>query len=196
MDVRQLASGLWRWTAVHPNWRNWPDYGPPVPKEVGCVYYEATDAVVLIDPLLPRGEEDEFLAHLDRDVERVGLPVKILLTAKWHLRSARELAKRYESPIGGGLPAGIQAVPIGGAPETQVAYFIRPHRALVVAEIFAGGGEGGLVLVPSPALTDRAALDKSLQSLLALPVELLLVSHGEPVLENAREAMARAVREA
>ena len=39
------------------------------------MYYEAPDAVVLIDPLLPAGEEEEFLAYLDRDVERLGLPV-------------------------------------------------------------------------------------------------------------------------
>jgi hypothetical protein len=192
MDVRQLGDGLWYWTAPHPKWRSGADW----PEAVGCVYYEAPDAVVLIDPLLPRGEEGEFLGHLDRDVERVGLPVKILLTAKWHLRSARELAERYGAPIGGGLPEGIHAVPIGGAPEIQVAYFIRPHRALVVAEIFAGDGKGGVRLCPSPALIDRAALDKSVHSLLALPVELLLVSHGEPVLENAREAMGRAMREA
>ena len=87
-------------------------------------------------------------------------------------------------------------MPIEGAPERQVAYLIRPHRALVVAEIFAGDGAGGLRLCPSPALSDRAALDRSLQSLLELPVERVLVSHGEPVLENAREAMKQAVQEA
>ena len=50
MDVLQLADGLWRWTAPHPNAANWPRFGPPVPPQVGCVYYEAPDAVVLIDP--------------------------------------------------------------------------------------------------------------------------------------------------
>lgn len=195
MDVRRLDDGLWIWRARHPNAPNWPDWGPPVPPEVGCVYYEAEDATVLIDPLLPAGEEDEFLTYLDRDAKRRGLPVKILLTAPWHLRSAKELADRYCAPIGGGLPAGIDAIVIGGAREHQIAYFIRPHRALVVAEIFAGDGAGGLALVPSPALMDRAALDRSLQSLLELPVERVLVSHGEPVLENALEAMRLALRE-
>jgi glyoxylase-like metal-dependent hydrolase (beta-lactamase superfamily II) len=33
----------------------------------------------------------------------------------------------------------------------------------------------------------------SLQRLLDLPIELVLVSHGEPVLENAREALERAL---
>jgi hypothetical protein len=199
MDVRQLAPGLWRWTAVHPNAANWPRDaadGQPWPEEVGCVYYEAPDAVVLIDPLVPAGEEDEFLSYLDRDVERRGLPVVILVTSGWHRRSSAELAERYGGEINPStLPEGVEEIAIEGAPERQVAYFIRPHRALVLAEIFATDCSGTLGVYPSPALMDRAALDKSLQSLLQLPVERVLVSHGEPVLENGLEAMRLALRE-
>ena len=193
MDVRRLDAGLWIWRAAHPNAPNWPDWGPAVPPEVGCVYYEAPDATVLIDPLLPAGEEDEFLAYVDRDVERRGLPVVVLLTAAWHERSAPVLRNRYDAQER--MPSGIETYGIKGAPEQQLAYFIRPHRALVVAEIFAGDGKGGLALVPSPALIDRAALDKSMQSLLELPVERVLVSHGDPVLERGLEAMRSALRE-
>ena len=92
------------------------------------------------------------------------------------------------------MPAGIEVYPIEGAPEEQLAYFIRPHRALVVAEIFMGEA-GGLRLCPSPALVDRAALDTSLQSLLELPVERVLPGHGEPVLEHGLEAMWSALRQ-
>jgi len=191
MDVQRLAEGLWRWTARHPNAADWPDWGPPVPPEVGCVYYEAADAVVLIDPLLPAGEEEDFLAYLDRDVERLGLPVSILLTAAWHERSAASLRERYRA--GDRVPESVEVQPVEGAPEEQVAYFIRPHRALVVAEIFAGDGRGGLALVPSPALQDRAALDRSLRAIAELPVELVLVSHGEPVLRDGRRAIESAL---
>jgi hypothetical protein len=190
MDVRRIDEGLWYWTAPHPKWRP----GAEWPEAVGCVYYEAPDAVVLIDPLLPGAEEDEFLAYLDRDVERVGRPVVVLLTAAWHERSAPVLRERYGAEER--IPEGVEVYPIEGAPEEQLAYFIRPHRALVVAEIFAGDGQGGVRLCPSPSLVDRAALDNSLHSLLELPVERLLVSHGEPVLEDARAAMTRAVEDA
>lgn len=192
MATVRIADGLWRWTARHPNADNWPDWGPPVPPEVGCVYYEAPDAVVLIDPLLPAGEEEKFLAYLDRDVERRGLPVSILLTARWHERSAAYLRERYRAEAR--VPESVEAYPIDGAPEEQSAYFIRPHRALVVAEIFVGDGRGGLALSTSPELEDRDALDQSLQAIAELPVERVLVSHGDPVLENGRRAIELALR--
>ena len=191
MDVRQLADGLWRWTAPHPNAANWPDWGPPVPPDVGCVYFEAPDAVVLIDPLLPAGEEEKFLAYLDRDVERLGLPVSVLLTAAWHERSASILRERYGATDR--VPESVERHQIEGAPEEQLAYFIRPHRALVVAEVFVGDGQGGLALSPSPALEDREALDRSLRAIAELPIELVLVSHGEPVLRDGRAAIELAL---
>jgi hypothetical protein len=110
MDVQEIAKGLWRWTARHPNAANWPDWGPPVPPDVGCAYYEAPDAVVLFDPLLPAGEEEEFLAYLDRDIDRLGLPVSILLTAAWHGRSALSLRERYGADDR--IPDTVEALPI------------------------------------------------------------------------------------
>jgi hypothetical protein len=39
----------------------------------------------------------------------------------------------------------------------------------------------------------QAQLRKALQPLLELPVEMVLVSHGEPVLSGGREALVRAL---
>ena len=52
VNVHELAPGLWYWFAPHPDWRpdeNWPE-------GVLCGYYEAPEATVLFDPLVPRGE--------------------------------------------------------------------------------------------------------------------------------------------
>lgn len=117
MDVERLADGLWRWTAAG----------------AGSVYYEAPDAVVLFDPLLPAGEEEKFLAYLDRDIERLGLPVSILLTAARHERSAPVLRERYGADDR--VPATVEVYPTG---PKEVAYLIRPHHALVVASPGAG----------------------------------------------------------
>ncbi|MFL5960598.1 MAG: hypothetical protein ACJ75G_10060 [Gaiellaceae bacterium] len=192
MEAVRIAEGLWRWTAPHPNWENWPGREHE-PREVGCVYYGSDDATVLVDPLVPAGEEGEFFRHLDADVERRGLPVVILLTAEWHRRSADELAGRYDARIGGAPPEGMEEVPIEGADERQVAYFIRPHAALVVAEIFSVDIHGELRVGQSPALARPDELEASLDRIMELPIERLLVSHGEPVLEQAKPRMTEAL---
>jgi hypothetical protein len=192
VETTRIADGLWRWTAVHPRWEHWPNHEREA-REVGCVYYEADDATVLVDPLLPAGHENDFFRHLDADIERRGLPVVILLTADWHRRSADELAERYDARIGGVPPAGVEEVAIEGSDERQVAYFIRPHAALVVAEIFGVDIDGGLYVGQSPALVRPSELEASLARIMELPIERLLVSHGEPVLEDAKARMADAL---
>jgi hypothetical protein len=188
----RVADGLWRWTAVHPRWALWPNHERESP-EVGCVYYEAGDATVLIDPLVPSNEEEDFFRHLDADIERRERPVVILLTAEWHRRSADELAARYDARVGGPLPEGVEEIPIEGSDERQVAYFIRPHAALVVCEVFAVDIDGVLHAHASPALKRPDELEASLARIMELPIERLLVSHGEPVLEDAKAQMAEAL---
>ena len=51
-------------------------------------------------------EAARFLEALDRDVERRGLPVTVLLTVPWHERSITELVERYAA--GDGAPAGVE----------------------------------------------------------------------------------------
>ena len=98
MHVDEIAPRLWRWTAPHPAWKpSDAEGGEGWEHEVGCVYLEAADAVVLIDPLIPTApdERERFLTHLDADVERAGTPVAVLLTVAAHERSAPELAERF-----------------------------------------------------------------------------------------------------
>ncbi|HJQ51091.1 MAG TPA: hypothetical protein VJ838_11310 [Gaiellaceae bacterium] len=192
METVRIADGLWRWTASHPSWENWPDH-ERLPREVGCVYYEADEATVLVDPLIPADEEVEFLRHLDADVERRLLPVVIHLTAGWHRRSADELAERYGARIGGSPPGDVEEIAIEGADELQVAYFIQPHGALIVAEIFWVDIYGELHVGSSPILGRPHELEASLERLMELPVERLLVSHGEPILKDAKPRMAEAL---
>jgi glyoxylase-like metal-dependent hydrolase (beta-lactamase superfamily II) len=193
MEITQIAPGLRYWTAPHPEWRGATDW----PEDVGCVYYEASDAIALIDPLVPEGEGDEFWALLDAAIERSGLPVAVLLTAPWHERSAPVVAERYGATVwvgesSGLLPTGVEVFVPAGSSEGQVAFFLRPPQALVVAEFFMGAN-GGLRVCPSPALIDKDAFDESLRTLLDLPIECVLVSHGKPVLHDGRRRIAEAL---
>jgi hypothetical protein len=198
MHVDELAPGLWRWTGLHPDWT--PEEGGPEgwEQEVGCVYLETPDAVVLFDPLIPPEARDRFLTALDRDVERARLPVVLALTVEWHGRSAPELAERYGARVPAGaddLPDGVVGIPV--EPVEETLYWIEGPRALVAGDVLLGA-DGGVRLCPDSWLSGRAdpaKLRAQLLERLDLPVESVLVSHGEPVLSGGREALERALSE-
>lgn len=204
MELQEISPGLRYWTAPHPHWKGAVDW----PEDVACVYYEAADALVLIDPLLPRGEEASFIGALDRDVERLERPVAVLLTAPWHRRDAASIAERYGTVVwahpaaqarlpfktrSGLLPDGIEIFSPGGVWEGDVAFYLRPHCALVVAE-FLMGVDGGLRILPSPALQDQATFETSLRTLLDWPIDHVLVSHGDPVIGGGERRINEAIR--
>ena len=188
MRVDELAPGLWRWTAPHPDWTDGDDWE----QEVGCVYYEAPGATVLIDPLVPP-ERAKFFEALDQDVERRGLPVAILVTCPWHERSVAELTERYgaaDTP-----PAGVE--PFLVLPEIEeTVWWLPGPRALVAGDVLLGAPDGVRVCpddwLEPPA--EPASIRAALRRLLELPVERVLISHGEPVLEDGRSALERALR--
>lgn len=196
MEVTRIDEGLWRWTTAHPDWKPGDDWD----QEVGCVYWETADAVVLLDPLVPadRAERERFLASLDRDVERLGLPVAILLTCTWHARSAAELAQRYAGRVHDPsavemLPVEVVAVPAPAAEE--VVYWLPDARSVVPGDALVGS-DAGLTLCPESWLDSRGGLDRlagDLAPLLEFPVERVLTSHGLPVLDDGRAALARAL---
>jgi glyoxylase-like metal-dependent hydrolase (beta-lactamase superfamily II) len=196
MEVEQVAPGLWRWTARHPEWTPDEDW----PEDVGCVYYEGADAVVLIDPLVPSDEAERFWAALDRDVERAGRPVVVLRTVHWHHRSIDEVILRYPgarawtADADDALPAGIEAYRVERADETL--FWIVEHRALVSGDVLLGSEDGGVGVCPDSWLAQEfrgPEFRASLRFLLDLPIELVLVSHGRPVLEQGREALTAAL---
>jgi glyoxylase-like metal-dependent hydrolase (beta-lactamase superfamily II) len=207
MDVLEIAPGLWRWTEYHEEWR----------EDVGSVYLETEDGVVLVDPIVPPEDTDRFWRALDRDVARLASPVHVLVTVFWHTRSAAAMVERYGArvwaPSSGKaavarragvvtdpfskddrLPGGIEAFRTARAAE--VVYWIPAHRALVPGDVLLGDGRGGIRLCPEswlPSGKTHAALATSLGALLELPVERILVSHGDPVLSGAAAALRTAL---
>src|SRR4029079_19372783 len=131
MRVQELATGLWRWTGLHPAWT--PAGGGPDgwEQEVGSYYYEAPESIVLFDPLVPMEDRDRFFEALDRDVARAGRPVRVLVTVEDHRRSAAELAERYAATLAE-VPAGVQIVLDRW--DEQV-YWIPEHAALVFGDL-------------------------------------------------------------
>jgi hypothetical protein len=214
MDVRELRPRLWYWTARHPDWT--PDQGGDDGWEpdVGCYSYVSPDGatLVLLDPLAPGNGEDEerFWRALDRDVESHG-PPHVLLTIFWHARSAATILDRYDGARvwvhepaleevrkrstvtdtfvpGDALPAGLEAHDAGV--NKEVAYRIPEYAALVTGDVLIAP-PGGPVRVWEGGDDAR----RGLRPVLERPVELVLLTHGEPVLEGGREALATALEE-
>ena len=204
MDARDLAPGLWRWTGWHEEWK----------EEVGSVCWQGEDAVCLIDPIVPPLESDRFWSVLDSDAERLALPVHIFITIYWHTRQARVIAQRYnarlwahapaQAPIErragpvselfaarDPLPGGMEAFQARGS---EVVFWIPGARALVTGDVILGAKGGGLELCPEswhPKSGGHAKVRENLSALAGLPIERVLVSHGEPVLEGGRVAFER-----
>ncbi|HET6374057.1 MAG TPA: hypothetical protein VFG76_12180 [Candidatus Polarisedimenticolia bacterium] len=232
MDVQQIAPGLWRWTAPHPEWKPEKDKPGGWGQMVGSIYFEPPPdepgATVLIDPLAPpiqTPESGRFWTALDADVMGRQLPVAILLGNWYHERSAQEIHDRYERrpgvqiwiheearrrvrcPVhhtftdGQKLPGGVRAQYIGGLDDGETVFHIPTARAIVSADALIGAGDGRVRVAPAswaketPAGQGRycAEFRAALTRLLDLPVEMVLVSHGAPVLTDGRRALAEAI---
>ena len=194
-SVVEVAPGLHRWTAWHEEWR----------EDVGCVAVETGDGLVLVDPLAPPPE--------------LGAPDHVLLTVYWHGRAAavagaarvwastrstgplRNREIRVTDPFreGDDLPGGIEAIQT--ARSSEVLYWLPDHRAVVVGDVLLGAGAKPnatterLRLCPERWLgtATHEDLREALAPLLELPVESVLVSHGEPVLTGGARALATAL---
>ena len=71
--MRELATGLWHWTAAHPEWT--PEAGGPDgwPQEVSSYAIDTPETFVVVDPVAPPSLLDELAA---------GRPVTVLLTCR------------------------------------------------------------------------------------------------------------------
>lgn len=197
--MEELRPGLWTWTAPHPEWtpesQGWE-------REVRSYAYDAGDVLVLFDPLVRLSEVEELAD---------GRPVSVLLTCRWHVRSSGDLVERLEATVH--APAGVgglSVVPLpyelgedlpgdvepqtGGYPD-EATLWLREHAALVTGDVFLGG-ERGFHVQPDSWLEEGMTHDglrDALRPLLELPVEMLLPTHGDPVLEDAHATLEQAL---
>ena len=195
MALTEIAPGLRRWTTWHEEWR----------QDVGSLAVDTRGGLVLIDPLAPPPE--------------LRRPTQILVTVAFHARGAGTLAaKQVWAPAravrrlhnrgvevtdafeaGDELPGGIQA--FATARDGEVVYWLPDQRAVAVGDVLLGAGakphatSEPLRLCPERWLGDAKLKDlkKSLRPLLDLRLERIVVSHGEPVLSGAKDALAALV---
>lgn len=220
MTVQKVREGLWRWTAIHPEWNGAADWD----EVVGSVYCETPEAIVVIDPLVPEDGEDaeRFWYAFDRDVERLGRPVAVLLTCRWHVRSAEAFRARHGArvyaPTGTGramqggvtdlvddeaevLPGVVALVTGSPAPNEECVYVMTEHRAAVVGDVLLGDATGGLRVADQGWYANSDAerawyrndLPEALERLFAYDLAYLLVAHGGAVVSDPGHALRSAL---
>jgi glyoxylase-like metal-dependent hydrolase (beta-lactamase superfamily II) len=191
-SAEQIAPGLRRWTSWHEEWK----------QEVASLAVQTADGLVLIDPIEPPPE--------------LRKPDHVLITVFWHGRSTGELGAKHvwahtrgvrrlknrgadvtdAFEPGDELPGGIQAFET--ARESEVVYWLPEQRSVAVGDVLLGAGakpkatSEPLRLCPERWLGDAnyKKLRKSLQPLLELPLQRILLSHGDPVLTGGKDALA------
>ena len=190
--LQEIAPGLSRWTALHEEWS----------EQVGSLALETDDGLVLIDPIDP-----------PRPLRK---PEHVLLTVFWHGRSAGELEAKHvwawsrsarrlrnrgievtDAFTGGDeLPGGVR--PLETARDGEVVFWLPRQRSVAVGDVLLGAGAkprataDPIRLCPARWLGNASHDDlrASLRPLLDLPVQRVLVSHGEPVLRGGKRALA------
>src|SRR3954470_7390077 len=90
----RIASGLWHWTARHPDWHP-GEFGA----EVGSYALDAGGDLLLIDPLLPQTDIRSVIDLLDRLAR--DRDAHVLITIGYHMRSAEQLCERFGARVYG-----------------------------------------------------------------------------------------------
>ena len=192
----RLADGLWHWTARHPEWHPRTEFGA----RVGSYLAHEGGRTILIDPLL--GDED-LDPLIDGDVV-------VAITLTYHVRDAAAAVERWGGVVSGhpdvaqrlpkGTPfdpdAGLRRHTLTGTKETPLE--LPGLRALAFGDRIVGV-EGGLRFwmqrEPTPerrAWFRRVGVPR-LAPLLEIDFDRALVTHGEPVMKDARRALQDAL---
>jgi hypothetical protein len=214
--VEEIAKGLWRWTARHPEWHP-GEFGA----EVASFAAQTGDGtLLLIDPLLPP-DPTSVLAVLD---ENVAKRVAILITIPYHVRSSEELWQRYgkeaettihghkaaakrlekrsafrEIEPGTPLPGGVTAHTIGKPRRFETPLHVPSHEALVFGDAVVEV-DGALKIWATDRVDAkvrrfyRERFNPTLEPLLELPFDAVLVTHGRPLLDGGKEALRTALQ--
>jgi len=214
--LEAIGDGILRWAARHPEWHPGTSFGAEV-----CSYaLRDGRGTILVDPIAPDGDVDGLVAALAGFATG---HVRILVTIPYHVRDSEPLwecyrerdgarilghpavAKRLRDPsgftaveAGRALPGGIIPVAIGNPRRYETPYFVPQHAALVFGDAVVEDGGALRVWVQREVTPKRAAwysdrLRPSLDGLLEVAAERILVTHGRPVLSGGAAALRAAL---
>jgi hypothetical protein len=197
--MEAITPDLWYWRARHEH----------IGARVSSYYL--LDERVLIDPMIPAEGLDWF--------EQRGAPEHVVLSNRHHDRDSWQLREAFgctvhcirngvyelegRGPVavfdfGDELPGGIVVHEVDAICPDETALHIPRHRALVCADGVVRWRPGDeLSFVPDFLMDDpeetKRGLREAYSGLLGLDFDRLLLAHGEPVVGNAKGALAEFV---
>jgi hypothetical protein len=220
--MQKLSDGLWRWTARHPEWHP-GEFGAEVASFAAQADGAGGGTLLLIDPLLP-GEEAEASEVLETLDSAVGDRLAILISVPYHVRSSEDLWRRYQKDAevtihghpaaanrlsdrsafhaiepGVPLPGGVTAHSIGKPKRHEMPLHVPSHAALVFGDAVAEV-DGALKVWATNKVDAKAErfyrerFNPTLEPLLDLPFDAVLVTHGQPLLNGGKEALKKALK--
>ena len=200
--MREIAAGIWHWTARHEG----------IGQRVSSYYVQP--AAALIDPMEPE-EGVEWFAG------RECSPARVLLTNRHHLRHSARFRERFGCEVlcskpglhefdddegvrgfsfGEMVAPHITALEVGViCPDETALHVAVGEGAMALADGAIAAGSGSLQFVPDELLGDdpadvKAGLRSALAGLLDHDFQHLLLAHGDPIVAGGRAALARFVR--
>ena len=93
--MRELASGIWHWQALHPGWEE----GEPWDQNVSSYAIDDGERLLVFDPIAPPAELMELAAGRD---------TAVVLTSPWHERDMQTLVERLGVPVYSARPDSAQ----------------------------------------------------------------------------------------
>jgi len=192
--MRQIAPGLWHWTARHPR----------IHSDVSSYYLERER--VVIDPMLPAEGLDWFAEH--------GCPEHVVMSNRHHDRDAWRLREAFGSTVhcprvgvgavrgrgpiepfdvGAQLPGALTVHEVDAICPDEMALYIATHSALACADGVVSFPDDDLGFVPDELMDDpeetKQGLRQAYRRLLELDFDVLLLAHGEPVVGGGKDAL-------
>jgi hypothetical protein len=212
--AEELAAGLWSWSRRHPEWHP-GDFGA----EVVSFMARSGEELVLVDPLLD-GADDPAWELIEESAEGA---VRVFVTITYHVRSAEPVrdrlgervpvtihghpavAKRLASATGfepfvpGDAPvAGVTAHPVGRPRRYETPLLLSSHAALAFGDAVVGTSEGPRIWAQEKIdervlRFNRERFGPSLEPLLELDFDRLLMTHGPSVPSGGKDALRDAI---
>jgi len=215
--VDELAPGLWSWARRHPEWHP-GEFGA----EVVSFMVRGGNELVLVDPLVD-GDGDPVWEAIEAGAAGDVGAIRVFTTITYHVRSAESVrdrlgdrvavtihghpavAKRLASTEGfapfvpGDEPiAGVSAHPVGRPRRYETPLLLSSHDALVFGDAVVGTDQGPRIWAQEKIdervlQFNRERFGPSLEPLLDLDFDRLLMTHGPSVLAGGKEALRAAI---